>query len=101
MISKAKQRRIGAYMNMLDTIKREDEDRAKINAYMDFVNVIIKQDGNKWIIDSSDTGPDGFDTKAELMHYIDGELEEIRKVYESNGEMDDFMEVCKENGMEW
>ncbi len=101
MISKAKQRKIGAYMNMLDKMKREDENRAKINIYMDLVPVIVKEEAGAWTIDSPDSGPDGFNTKAELMDYINGELEEIRKVYESNGEIDELRRVYEENGMEW
>ena len=100
MISKAKQRKIGAYMNMLDTMKRKEEEQKRISVYMDLCNVIVKNDGDRWIIDSPDSGPDGFDTRAELMAYINGELEEIRKVYESNGEMDELRAIYEENGME-
>ena len=100
MISKAKQKKIKAYMNVLNAMKREEEDRAKVNVYMDLVGVIVREDARGWTIDSPGAAPEPFNTRAELMDYITGELEEIRKVYERNGEMDELRRVYEENRME-
>ncbi len=75
-------------------------NQKKINAYMDLVNVIVKKAGDKWIIDSADSGPDSFSTDEELMEYINYELQEIEAMYTANGELDDLQKIYKENGLE-
>lgn len=100
MISKQNQKRINAYMNMLDTIKREEDDRAKINVYMDLCNVIVKEDARGWTIDSPDAAPGTFNTRAELMEYIENELTEIRGAYIMNGEFEEYRAICQANGLD-
>lgn len=75
-------------------------NQKKINAYMDLVNVIVKKAGDKWIIDTADSGPDPFNSDEELMEYINYELREIEATYTANGELDDLLEIYRENGLE-
>lgn len=75
-------------------------NKKKINAYMDLVNVIVKKAGDKWIIDTADSGPDPFTSDEELMEYINYELREIEAIYTANGELDDLQKIYEENGLE-
>lgn len=75
-------------------------NQKKINAYMDLVNVIVKKDGDKWVIESWEATPEPFSTDDELMEYIDYELREIEAIYTANNELDDLWEIYNENGLE-
>ena len=71
----------------------------QINVYMDLTGAIIEKTGEGWTI-STDTGTETFRISEDMMNYISEELDEIRKIYENNGELEDLKQVYKDNGLE-
>lgn len=73
----------------------------RILVYMDLTGAIVKKDTETkvWRI-STDTGDEYFKTDDDVMNFIDEELEEIKKAYERNGEMDELIRIYAENCLE-
>ena len=72
------------------------EEAARVIQYTRLTDGILDFDGGKWIIDTPEE-TNIFRGAADLMEFIDENLESIREAYIRNGESDEWERIAEES----